>query len=37
MISFENDYNTGAHPQILARPIETNMQPLSGLRDRSLL
>ncbi len=30
MISFENDYNTGAHPQILARLMETNMEPLSG-------
>ncbi len=30
MISFENDYNTGAHPQILARLMETNLEPLSG-------
>ena len=30
MISFENDYNTGAHPQILARLAETNLEPLTG-------
>lgn len=30
MISFENDYNTGAHPQILARLMETNTESLSG-------
>lgn len=30
MISFENDYNTGAHPQIMARLLETNLEPLSG-------
>lgn len=30
MISFENDYNTGAHPQIMARLMETNLEPLSG-------
>lgn len=30
MISFENDYNTGAHPQILKRLAETNLEPLSG-------
>lgn len=30
MISFENDYNTGAHSQIMARLLETNMEPLSG-------
>ncbi len=30
MISFENDYSAGAHPRILQRLIETNMEPLSG-------
>lgn len=30
MISFENDYNTGAHPKILERLMQTNMEPLSG-------
>lgn len=30
MISFENDYTTGAHPKILQRFIETNLEPLSG-------
>lgn len=30
MISFENDYNTGAHPRILKRLMETNTEPLSG-------
>ena len=30
MISFENDYNTGAHPGILARLMETNLEPLTG-------
>ncbi len=30
MISFESDYNTGAHPQILNRLAETNLEPLSG-------
>ena len=25
MLSFENDYNRGAHPEILRRFIETNM------------
>lgn len=30
MISFENDYNTGAHPQIMTRLMETNLEPLSG-------
>ena len=30
MISFENDYNTGAHPRILERLMETNTEPLSG-------
>ncbi len=30
MISFESDYNTGAHPQILKRLMETNLEPLSG-------
>ena len=30
MISFENDYSTGAHPKILQRLLETNMEPLPG-------
>ena len=30
MISFENDYNTGAYPRILERLMETNTEPLSG-------
>lgn len=30
LISFENDYNTGVHPRILERIIETNLEPLSG-------
>ncbi|MDO4261166.1 MAG: beta-eliminating lyase-related protein [Eubacteriales bacterium] len=30
MLSFENDYQEGACPQILARLIETNLEPLSG-------
>lgn len=30
MISFESDYIAGAHPFILKRLLETNMEPLSG-------
>ncbi len=30
MISFESDYIAGAHPQILKRLLETNLEPLSG-------
>lgn len=30
MISFENDYSTGAHPVILQKFLETNMEPASG-------
>ena len=30
MISFENDYIAGAHPKILERLIETNLESLSG-------
>ena len=30
MISFENDYSAGAHPRIIQRLTETNMEPLSG-------
>lgn len=30
MISFENDYIAGAHPEILKRFAETNMESLSG-------
>ncbi len=30
MVSFENDYIAGAHPKILERLTETNLEPLSG-------
>lgn len=30
MISFESDYNTGAHPEILKRLIDTNLETTSG-------
>lgn len=30
MISFASDYTTGAHPDVLRRLIETNLEPLSG-------
>lgn len=30
MLSFENDYNAGAHPKVLQRLVETNMVPASG-------
>ena len=30
MISFENDYNTGAHPKVLERLLETNTVPQTG-------
>lgn len=30
MLSFENDYGQGAHPQILKRLTETNLESLSG-------
>ena len=30
MISFENDYSAGAHPRILDKLKETNMEPLPG-------
>lgn len=30
MLSFESDYIQGAHPEILKKLIETNMEPLSG-------
>lgn len=30
MLSFENDYTEGAHPKILERLMETNMEKLSG-------
>ena len=30
MISFESDYTTGAHPEILKRLIDTNMEAVSG-------
>ena len=30
MISFESDYVTGAHPKVLQRLLDTNLEPLSG-------
>lgn len=30
MLSFQNNYQEGAHEKILARLIETNLEPLSG-------
>ena len=30
MVSFESDYIAGAHPEILKRLAETNLEPLSG-------
>lgn len=30
MLSFENDYNVGAHPRILERLTQTNFEPQSG-------
>lgn len=30
VISFENDYIAGAHPKVLQRLIETNLEPLTG-------
>ena len=30
MISFESDYIAGAHPQVLERLVETNLETLSG-------
>ena len=30
MVSFENDYNTGAHPEVLRRLMETNLEPQTG-------
>lgn len=30
MISFENDYSEGAHPKLLERLSETNLEPLPG-------
>lgn len=30
MLSFESDYIAGAHPQILSRLVETNLESLSG-------
>ena len=30
MLSFENDYNVGAHPRILERLMQTNLEPQSG-------
>ena len=33
MISFENDYNTGAHPKIIEKLTMTNLEPHSGYGD----
>ncbi len=30
MVSFENDYVAGAHPKVLERLIETNLEPMTG-------
>lgn len=30
ILSFENDYNVGAHPKILERLMQTNLEPQSG-------
>ncbi len=30
MITFENDYSCGAHPRVLARLLETNLEPQPG-------
>ena len=30
MVSFENDYNTGAHPEVPRRLLETNLEPQTG-------
>ena len=30
MLSFESDYTTGAHPKILQRLTETNLESVSG-------
>lgn len=30
MLTFENDYSTGAHPKILEKLLETNMYPQAG-------
>ena len=30
MITFESDYTTGAHPEVLRRLVETNLEPLAG-------
>jgi len=35
MLHFENDYNKGAHPELLNALIETNDQGLSGYRTDS--
>ncbi len=30
MTTFENDYSAGAHPKVLQRLVETNLEPLTG-------
>ena len=35
MISFQSDYICGAHPKILQRLMETNMEPMAGYGDDS--
>lgn len=37
MISFASDYVAGAHPEIIKRLAETNMENLSRVWDRSIL
>ena len=37
MISFENDYSTGAHPRILEALAATNLEPAPGDRKSTRL
>ena len=30
MISFESDYIGGAHPEVMKRLVETNLEPMPG-------
>ena len=30
MVSFVSDYTSGAHPEVLAKLAETNLEPLPG-------
>lgn len=36
MLSFQNDYQEGAHEKILKRLMETNLEPQSGYGSRFL-